>query len=137
MPDPARLAALHAACFTLPRPWSTSEIAALQASPHVFTLCESGGFLMGRAVAGEAELLTLAVAPELRRSGIGTRLLMGFLDGAKCRGATRAFLEVAAGNHAALSLYTRTGFAEAGRRKAYYTGLDGSSDDALVLVRDL
>ena len=58
------MAALHAACFAFPRPWSAAEFAALLADPLVFVQTLPGGFVMGRAVAGEAELLTVAVAPD-------------------------------------------------------------------------
>jgi [ribosomal protein S18]-alanine N-acetyltransferase len=137
MPDPADLAAIHAACFTLPRPWTSTEIADLLDSPHVFVLTESGGFLMGRTVADEAELLTLAVLPAVRRSGVGASLVQKFMIEAKARGATRAFLEVAARNLAAKALYDRAEFAFAGRRKGYYRGADGESDDAEILSRAL
>ena len=135
MPDAAGLAMIHAACFSLPRPWTAFEIKALLESPHVFLLGESDGFLMGRAVAGEAELLTLAVLPAARRQGIGARLVQAFLAEARTRQSAQAFLEVAAGNTAALALYESAGFAQVGRRKGYYTGADGHSDDALVLSR--
>lgn len=135
MPDVAALAALHSACFTLPRPWSAAEIGSLLDSPHCFVLTESGGFLIGRAVAGEAELLTVAVAPDQRRTGIAARLVHGFLTEAQRRGATHAFLEVAAGNTAARALYDRSGFVAAGLRKGYYCGTDGQRDDALILTR--
>lgn len=137
MPDAAGLAAIHAACFTLPRPWSAAEISGLLTSTHVFLLTESDGFLLGRAVAGEAELLTLAVLPAERGQGVGGRLVQGFLTEARARAATTAFLEVAARNVSAIRLYERAGFARTGHRKAYYTGSDGQCDDALVLSRAL
>lgn len=137
MPDAADLAAIHAACFTLPRPWTAIEIKALLDSPHVFALIESAGFLMGRAVAGEAELLTLAVLPSARRHGIGAALVQQFVTEARGRGAAEAFLEVAADNIAALALYQSAGFVTVGRRKGYYAGNEGQRIDALVLSRAL
>lgn len=135
--DPARLAALHGACFDTPRPWSAEEITAILAAPGILLLSEPEGFLIGRALAGEAEILTLAVAPSARRRGLATRLVAGFLDRAARAGATRAFLEVAAGNGPARALYTRAGFTETGRRPRYYRHPDGSRSDALVLARAL
>jgi len=135
---PEALAALHAESFVTPRPWSAAEFAALMGSPGVFLLTEgSAGFLMGRALAGEAELLTVAVAPTARRKGIGARLMVRFLEEAQHRGAERAFLEVAAGNDAARALYAAAGFAEAGRRRGYYRNPHGHAEDALVLARVL
>lgn len=135
---PLQLAALHARCFTTPRPWSAAEFAAFLADPLAFLLVEGdAGFLLGRAVAGEAELLTLAVAPEARRRGLGQRLVSRFLYQARLRGAESAFLEVAANNAPAQALYAHAGFSPAGRRRGYYAGPDGARLDALVLRRDL
>lgn len=134
---PDEMAALHAASFTIPRPWSAAEFAGLLASTLVFVLTKPGGFLLGRVVAGEAELLTIAVAPDLRRKGIGAALLQGFLQTATDRGADSAFLEVAAGNTAAQALYAAAGFTAAGKRRGYYRGADGDRQDALILVRSL
>lgn len=129
------MAALHAACFTTPRPWSETEIDALLCDPLVFCLTEPAGFLLGRAVAGEAELLTLAVDPAQRRAGAGRRLVAGFLAAAAERGAESCFLEVAAGNTAARALYTGAGFAVAGTRRGYYRHPSGGAEDALIMVR--
>lgn len=135
---PAALARLHAECFTVPRPWSAAEFAGLLDGPGVFLLTEGdAGFLMGRALAGEAELLTVAVAPAARRRGLGARLVARFLAEARARGAQSAFLEVAAGNAAARALYAAAGFAEAGRRRGYYRGPGGQAEDALVLAQAL
>jgi ribosomal-protein-alanine N-acetyltransferase len=135
---PAALAALHARAFTTPRPWSEPELAALLADPLVFLLVEGdAGFLLGRAVAGEAELLTIAVAPEARRLGLGRKLVSRFIYQARLRGAESAFLEVAEDNAAARGLYLAAGFAEAGRRRGYYRTPEGQAVDALVLARPL
>jgi ribosomal-protein-alanine N-acetyltransferase len=131
---PGDLATLHARSFTLPRPWTEAEMASVLGLTGVMVLTEDGGFLIGRTVADEAELLTLAVAPELRRTGIGGRLLAAFLAEVHSRGAERAFLEVAADNAAALALYARAGFTTAGRRRGYYRTPDGRAVDALVLA---
>ena len=135
---PAGLAALHARCFTTPRPWTEAEFAEFLADPLTFLLVEGdAGFLLGRAVAGEAELLTVAVAPEARRRGLGRKLVSRFLYQARLRGADSAFLEVAADNLAAQSVYAAAGFTLAGRRKGYYRTQDGRAVDALVLRRML
>lgn len=135
---PEALAALHARCFRSPPPWSAADFAGFLADPLCFLLVEGdAAFLLGRAVAGEAELLTLAVAPEARRLGLGRKLLSRFLYQAQLRGAERAFLEVAADNAPALALYESVGFSGAGRRRGYYQGPEGSRTDALVLARDL
>lgn len=135
---PEALAALHARAFSTPAPWSPADFAGLLADPLCFLLVEGdAGFLLGRAVAGEAELLTIAVAPEARRRGLGRKLVARFLYQAQLRGAERAFLEVAADNAAAIGLYESAGFAPAGRRRSYYLTPEGQRIDALVMAREL
>ena len=135
---PETLATLHALSFTTPPPWSASDFAGFLADPLAFLLVEGdAGFLLGRAVAGEAELLTIAVAPEARRRGLGRTLVSRFLYQARLRQADRAFLEVSAQNPAAIALYESAGFTPAGRRTGYYRTPEGTRIDALVLARDL
>lgn len=129
----AELATLHAACFTTPRPWSEAEIADLLASRFCFLIEAPAGFLIGREIAGEAELLTVAVDPAVRRQGLGRRLLAGFAAEARARGAETAFLEVAEDNTAARALYAAAGWRGSGRRRGYYHSPDGQAVDALVL----
>lgn len=132
-PDPAALAALHARCFTVPRPWSASEIAQMIATPSVFLAGDATGFVMGRVIVDEAELLTLAVLPEGRRKGRGRALLRQFVALATAHGATRGFLEVAADNFGAQALYAAAGWSPIGRRKGYYATPQGAPVDAIVL----
>jgi [ribosomal protein S18]-alanine N-acetyltransferase len=129
------LAALHAQCFTTPRPWNEAEFAELLQNQNCFLCQEDSGLLLGCVVAGEAELLTLAVLPQSRRQGIAQRLLQAFLTETLARHAESAFLEVAETNTAALNLYLKNGFLQLGRRKNYYRHPDGQMTDALVLVR--
>lgn len=131
-----RLAALHAACFTVPRPWSAPEIAALAAGPGAILVEVPGGFALGRIIADEAELLTIAVRPEDRGRGLARRLLQSLTETARARGAVRLFLEVSAENDPAIALYLSQGFSRIARRQAYYN--DGPRRiDALILARDL
>jgi ribosomal-protein-alanine N-acetyltransferase len=88
-------------------------------------------------VAGEAELLTVAVAPEARGRGLAQRLVSRFLYQARLRGAEVAFLEVAEDNAPARLVYSRAGFTETGRRRGYYRTSDGRAVDALVMQRVL
>ncbi|WEK40597.1 MAG: ribosomal protein S18-alanine N-acetyltransferase [Candidatus Brevundimonas colombiensis] len=131
----ARLAALHAEAFAAP--WNEAEIADLLQQAGVFAVEEADGFILIRVVLDEAEILTLAVRPEARRVGLGGRLVgHGALRAAQA-GAVRLFLEVAEDNVAARALYQRAGFAQIGRRKAYYAAPTGGRTDALVLGLDL
>lgn len=128
---PDDLAALHAACFTRPPPWPSDGFTALLDSPGVFLLSRPAGFLMGRVVAEEAELLTLAVDPAARRQGIGRGLAEAFERRVAGQGARCAFLEVASDNGPAQALYRALGWTVEGRRRAYY----GAGVDALVMRR--
>jgi ribosomal-protein-alanine N-acetyltransferase len=74
------------------------------------------GFLVVRKVAGEAEILNLAVAPEWRRRGLARELLRTVLD--EFQGPV--FLEVRESNQAARSTYQALGFVEVTRRDSYY-----------------
>ncbi len=135
---PAQMAALHALCFTSPRPWSLTEFSDLSSARGVFVISAAGqGFAMGRAIAGEAELLTLAVHPDARRQGFGAQLLAAYEAEALAHQATESFLEVSADNVAALSLYESAGYCESGRRKGYYRHPDGHKTDALVMAKHL
>lgn len=130
--DAAILAALHAAAFD--KPWSAGEIGALMATPGVFALTTDGqGFILCRAIAGEAEILTLAVAPAARRLGVGRALVEAAGGLASQGGADSLFLEVAHDNVAALALYASAGFERVGLRKGYYA----SGADAVVMRRAL
>ncbi|WP_407494627.1 GNAT family N-acetyltransferase [Pseudooceanicola sp. MF1-13] len=127
---PDDLARLHAAAFTTPRPWTAPEFAALLDSPHTFLIARNDAFALGRVIADEAELLTIATDPAHRRKGLGYECLMAFDAAARDRGATTAFLEVATNNQAAIALYTRAGWQPTGLRRGYYAAPDGSRIDA-------
>jgi len=124
------LAAIHAAAFLPRQAWGEDAITLQLGLPGAFGFIDHrGGMLLGRVAADEGEVLTLAVMPGSRRQGIGTGLLRAALAEVGSHGGRALFLEVSAANDAALALYRREGFVEAGRRARYYS--DGS--DALVL----
>ena len=132
----ASLARLHGICFA--DAWSETMLAELLASPGVFgILAEAGeGFVLVRAIAGEAEILSIGVIPDHRRKGIGRALLSAAAVEARRRGAERLFLEVASDNGPALALYRRAGFVKVGRRTGYYHRRTGTVA-AEILAIDL
>ena len=132
--DAASLAALHAACFA--GAWDQTAIAQLLDTPGTFAFHHHDGFVMARAAGGEAEILTLAVAPAARGRGLGRGLLQAAINKAQALGAQTMFLEVGADNPHALALYAGLGFVKVGTRKAYYSNASGGTD-ALVLRRAL
>ncbi|HVY83544.1 MAG TPA: GNAT family N-acetyltransferase [Caulobacterales bacterium] len=132
------MAALHARAFD--PPWGASEIAKLLENPAAFAIMASElqpqGFILAWSAAGEAEILTLAVTPRERFKGVGTALINAACAAALLRGAGAMLLDVAEDNAPARALYAKFGFAEVGRRIAYYHRDDGRVD-ALVLRREL
>jgi ribosomal-protein-alanine N-acetyltransferase len=129
-PHVPALAAIHAAAFPPGEVWGTDAISLQLALPGGFGLiAERGGMLLGRVIVDEAEILTLAVAPEARRQGIARDLLEAACQEIRLRCGRTIFLEVAVGNTPARELYCRFGFTEVGRRYRYYS----DQSDALVL----
>jgi ribosomal-protein-alanine N-acetyltransferase len=133
--DAASLAELHAYGFA--EGWDAQVFEAFLASPTCFGILAEGagaavGFVLLRVVADEGEILTLAVAPEWRRGGVGTLLMRTGLAAASDRGARRIVLEVALHNRAAQHLYRSLGFVGVGVRRRYY-----GHDDADILALTL
>jgi [ribosomal protein S18]-alanine N-acetyltransferase len=121
--------------------WTASQCAGLLPMPGVWLMLAHEadaviGFALARSVAGEAELLLLAVRRGAQGRGVGKMLLDHFAELANGRGATRLHLEVREGNHA-LSLYERAHFALVGRRRNYYSGHGGQTYDALTLAKNM
>jgi ribosomal-protein-alanine N-acetyltransferase len=135
---PDEMAACHVRAFAgQGRGWSVSEFAGLLDSPRVFAVGDARAFALGRVIADEAELLTLACDPAHRRKGLGRACLAGFEAEARARGAVTAFLEVAADNEAARGLYGAAGYAEITRRVGYYAHAEATSVDAIVMRKAL
>lgn len=134
--DAELLAAMHEMAFEAP--WGAAEIAALIDGPGGFALIagEAEGFILCRAIGGEAEILTLAVNPDARGRGLGKALVEAAAKAALDRNAEAFFLEVAEDNAPAIALYQGAGFRLAGRRPGYYRRADGETD-ALVMRRRL
>lgn len=134
---PEELARLHRLAFSLPPPWSASDFAAFISDPSciLVTRAEREGILafgLFRVVADEAELLTLATAPEARRKGLARDIMREGLARVQAHGGGQCFLEVAANNCAAILLYQSLGFKQVGLRKSYYHAAGSQSVDALV-----
>ena len=117
-------------------PWSAEEITKdVTAGGNVYVAvaeygAEKAGYGEIRFVAGEAQIYNIAVAPELRREGIGEALLRHMIAKAEDNGCELVTLEVRGGNEAAMALYTKLGFREVGRRKGYYA--KGGEDAVLM-----
>ena len=121
--------------------WTAAQCAGILPLPGVsLILAKTGaspaGFALARVIAGEAELLLLAVRPRYRRGGVAAALLEATIDFARRAGADHIHLEMRDGNPA-LTLYRAHGFLQVGRRPRYYRGADGRVLDALTLSRPI
>ncbi|HEV2829089.1 MAG TPA: ribosomal protein S18-alanine N-acetyltransferase, partial [Pyrinomonadaceae bacterium] len=92
------------------------------------------GYIVARLGADELHINNVAVRDRYRRSGIGRALLDFILAEGKRSGVSRAFLELRAGNAAALALYESCGFRVNSRRGKYYSE---PVEDALVMITEL
>lgn len=134
----AEIAAMHGKLFN--PPWDQSSIKAMLEHPASTSLIAVAGdpkaikgFVIGQLAADEAEILSVGVAPDWQRAGLGKMLIEGLVRAAKRGEAKRLFLEVAEDNIAARALYASLGFVESGRRKRYYERKDAPAADALLL----
>ncbi len=134
--DLLAIASLHAICFE--DAWHAELLGRILTAPGTFGLFtrpqgKTVGFVICRSTGEEGEILSLAVAPGLRRNGLGALLL----DAAKAQAVKfnieTLFLEVAEDNLAARRLYEKSDFLTVGRRPHYYRRRYGPAVDAMTL----
>ncbi len=134
--EAAAIAVIHGASFK--RGWGEDEIHRLLIERNVIGHRVSSGqkltgFILSRLAAGEAEILSVAIAPKWRGRGLARPLLDLHLRRLAGFGVRAVFLDVDKSNIPARALYERAGFHEVGQRQGYYSG----GGTALVLRRDL
>lgn len=109
----------------------------LDASDRVLLVAESGrrvlGYVGAYSVCGETDILTIAVDPDVRRMGIGKKLLDALLTELDPDNDA-VYLEVRESNEAARTLYTSLGFTEIGVRRGYYRF---PTEDAVLYKKEL
>ena len=137
--DVAAVAKIEQICFS--DPWSEKMVADLTDSSWdevwVLETEENGliGYINFRFIAGEGELMRIAVLPELRGHGLSRKLMDKMTESASKNAVTDITLEVRAGNEPAIGLYKAYGFAGEAVRKGYY---HNPAEDALIMwVHDL
>lgn len=137
--DLEEVQALEVALFP-DAPWTAgqlwSELARVPES-RWYVVARRAGRIVGYAgvfvVGPEADVQTVAVAPEEQGRGTGRVLLGALVDRARAQGVGVLQLEVRADNTAALGLYAALGFTPDGRRRDYY----GRGRDAVLMSRRL
>lgn len=131
--DVPKVAAIERLVFS--DPWSESFFLGEIRSPFAYSrIAERDGEILGYSLAwlseGEGHLGNLAVAPGVRRRGIGRTLLEDLLERVRRLAIPAITLEVRVSNLAAQWLYREHGFRVAGLRRRYYRD---TGEDALVL----
>ena len=107
---------------------------------HFFTVAvDSNNQIIGYAAVMvpapgiEADVLTVGVLPEHRKSGIGTAFMEQLENWASDKESNAMMLEVGVENSGAIALYESLGYIKISVRKNYY----GAGLDALVMRKDL
>jgi len=90
------------------------------------------GYLCAQVVVDEVQIHNVAVLPDYRRLGIGSRLLQEAETFAQEHGAVCSILEVRIDNEPAIAMYKQLGYERIGRRRNYYRS---PVCDALVLFK--
>lgn len=131
--DSPAAAGIEAASFSVP--WSEAMILeALDGVLDTSWVLEDEGEIVGyccmRSIAGEGEIMRIAVLPERRGQGYGKKLMEAMVSFASRTGLEAITLEVRAGNSPAINLYESYGFEKEAIRKDYY---QNPKEDALLM----
>lgn len=137
-----QVSALEQTCFE--DPWPASAFAAeLEHDWSVFLVAgghdpvrpdDLAGYIVSWMVAGELHLLRTAVAPGVRRQGVGSRLLEHSLRRFARAGGGLVILEVRVSNNAAREFYQARRFVPIGLRERYYPN---NHEDAIIMGREV
>lgn len=99
---------------------------------HCLVLEQDGmvkAFIVAKQMQQAWEIENIVTAADVRRRGLGSRLLAEMMGIAYSCAAPEVSLEVRKSNQGARALYEKWGFVEAGRRASYYTS---PVEDAIV-----
>ena len=124
---------IEESCFE--DPWSReafeSEMSGL--NPCVYFVAVQGDRLCGYMgiwhILDEGHVSNVAVHPEYRGQGIGSKLVETAVSDGISKGLTAFTLEVRKSNETAQGLYKKFGFESVGIRKRYYA----NNEDALIM----
>ncbi|MBU0482996.1 MAG: ribosomal protein S18-alanine N-acetyltransferase [Proteobacteria bacterium] len=124
-----------------PSPWSLGQLEGELYTDHgwSFTACDPTGdvpigFILGRTVTDEAEILKLGILREHRRQGIAQLLIDHITDILRRQKVGQCFLELRRSNEAAYRLYEKNYFTVTAVRKNYYTD---PKEDAICMNKTL
>jgi ribosomal-protein-alanine N-acetyltransferase len=130
--DLDRLFALDKLCFRPGIAYSKADLSYFVRHPRSLALAaiEDSGELAGFAIAQShleegiriGHIVTIDVAPQARRRGIGSQLMLAIMDGLAAIHAVGVRLEVAVDNPDAQLFYRELGFVATGRIPGFYMG---------------
>lgn len=135
--NPEAFARTHAQTFPAGKAWAPADFQTYFDRDTTIIGGTAESYVLGTAIHDEAEILTVATAPDHQRQGKARAALDEFLNHAIVRKISKIFLEVASNNAAAIALYVQAGFAQTGLRQNYYRKPDGSREDAIVMQLNL
>jgi ribosomal-protein-alanine N-acetyltransferase len=125
--DSPLLSALHRRCFD--DGWDARSFREMLSQDVFFGFLSlrktAQGFIVGKIVCDEMEIITFCVLPEFRNRGVGKKLIEKIEGRARDRHVKTVFLEVSEGNSAARKIYENSGYVEVARRFGYYHTKDG------------
>ena len=134
---PFEMAKLHSLSGDYTRPWSEIEYKKLLDTNTSRLFHTKNGFLIGRVIDQDAEILNVIIHPDYRRLGKASKLIGTVEKDAKDAGSLRCFLEVAESNSSAKKLYSALGYLKVGQRNNYYKFVDGRKDNAVILSKEI
>lgn len=136
VPDLTEIIAVERQAF--PVPWTHGNfVDSLAADYPAEVLRGPRAELLGYWVAmpgvDEMHLLNITVAPAWQGCGLAVLMLDRLVAECRRRGLTQLWLEVRLSNERARAVYARYGFAEVGKRRAYYPVVSGPREDAILM----
>ena len=117
---------------SFPDPWSKSYIKKLfEKHPNGFVIAELSqkivGYILGhKKLGGSASIKTIAVNPDYRRKGIGTKLINFIIKRLKKEGAKEVILHTRTKNQTAHLFHKELGFKIVGQIENYYPNGDNA-----------
>ena len=133
--DEKGIAALEKECFS--SPWSENAILESYNADTVFYVFEENKNILGYAgiqvALDEGYVTNIAVTKQARGRGIGKALVDSLISFGKNKNLAFISLEVRESNIPAISLYTKSGFKDMGKRKNFY---QNPTENAKILTKE-
>lgn len=124
-------------CFSLP--WSRESFEGELKNDFAYYQCaivqgKVAGYMGMWRIIDECHITNVAVLPEYRNKGIGSKLIEKMVEICKCSEISQMTLEVRVTNSPAINLYRKFGFIPVGSRPNYYVK---PIEDALIMWKEI